>query len=223
MADSKISALSAASAVAAANEFVINEAGASKKVTGTQLLSFTRKAIIAGNSGTVDQADIAATTLQILTSNNADIPTTSVVTQLTASTMGVGWWLAEYFIIWQSHVTTTGITFIVSHSGTAANCQATREDPNSSATALATVGIAKQASNIGVTGGLPSTWGVRSNTGTLGPNDGVDIIDVNQFTRITALLLVTVSGNLLLQANSEVASTITRVCAGTTARYTRLS
>lgn len=37
MADTKISALTAAGAAAAANEFPINEAGTSKKVTGTQL------------------------------------------------------------------------------------------------------------------------------------------------------------------------------------------
>lgn len=40
MADTKISALSAAASVAAANEFAINEAGTSKKVTGTQIKDF---------------------------------------------------------------------------------------------------------------------------------------------------------------------------------------
>ena len=40
MADTKISALTAASAAAAANEFAINEAGTSKKVTGTQVKTF---------------------------------------------------------------------------------------------------------------------------------------------------------------------------------------
>lgn len=40
MADTKISALPAASAVVDANEFAINEAGTSKKVTGTQVRLF---------------------------------------------------------------------------------------------------------------------------------------------------------------------------------------
>lgn len=44
MADSKISSLSAASAAAAANEFEINEAGTSKKVTGTQIKTFVTTA-----------------------------------------------------------------------------------------------------------------------------------------------------------------------------------
>lgn len=44
MADTKISALAAASAVAGANEFPINEAGTTKKVTGTQVATFVNTA-----------------------------------------------------------------------------------------------------------------------------------------------------------------------------------
>ncbi len=40
MADTKISALAAASSVAAANEFAINEAGTSKKVTAAQIANY---------------------------------------------------------------------------------------------------------------------------------------------------------------------------------------
>jgi hypothetical protein len=40
VADTKISALTAATAVAGANEFAINEAGTSKKVTAAQLQDF---------------------------------------------------------------------------------------------------------------------------------------------------------------------------------------
>ena len=223
MADTKISALPAASAAALANEFAINEAGASKKITGTQLLTLLGGSLITGATGTVTPAVAPVMTRQILTANNADIPTTTVVTQLTASTVGTGWWLAEYWVIWQSNVTTTGITLKVSHSGTAANFQATRIDPLASSTALATTGIFDQQPTTATTGKLPSVWATRTNAGALGPNAGVVAINVNEMTYITALLLVTVSGNLLLQANSGVASTITRVCAGTTARYTKLS
>lgn len=223
LASAQITALPAASALAAANSFPVDQSGTAGEATMTQLKTFMRPTIITGASGTVDQSDIGATTIQILTSNNSDIPTTTVVTQLTASTMGVGWWLVEYWIIWQSGVTSTGITFIVDHTGTAANSQSTREDMTSSTTALATVGIAKQASNLSVAGSLPSNWSVRSDGGTLGPNDGVDIVNVNQVTRITAWILVTGSGDLTLRANSEVAATATRVMAGTVARYTRLS
>jgi hypothetical protein len=224
MADTKISALTAASAAAGANEIPINEAGASKKLTVTQLATFVAPTLITGASGTVGTT-LGLPTLQVLTSNNSDIPTTSVVTQLTGTTVGTGWWLVEYFVIWQSNVTTTGITFIVDHTGTAANSQWTREDMMGSTTALATVGISNQAlasANSGA-GTLPSNYSARNDAATLGPNTGVDTINVNQYSRISGLTLVTASGNLLLQANSEIASTITRVCAGTTARYTKLS
>jgi len=223
VADTKISALTAASVASAANEFAINEAGVSKKLTGTLLKAFVGRTLITGNSGTVGQGVAIAETSQILTANNADIPTTTLVTQLTASTVGVGWWLVEYWVIWQSNVTTTGICFVVDHTGTAANFQATRIDPLASATALATVGIFDQQPTTAIVGRLPSVWATRTDGGALGPNAGVVAINVNCMTYITAILLVTVSGNLLLQARSGVASTITRVCAGTTAKYTRLS
>ena len=44
MADTKISALTAAGSAAGANEYAINEAGTSKKVTGTQIAAFTSPA-----------------------------------------------------------------------------------------------------------------------------------------------------------------------------------
>lgn len=223
LASAQITALGAGAAVSGTDSIPADQGGTAKKITATQLKTFIRPTIITGNSGTVDQSDIGATTIQILTSNNSDIPTTTVVTQLTASTMGVGWWLVEYWIIWQSAVSTTGITFIVDHTGTAANSQSTREDMVGSTTALATIGRASQASNLGVTGALPSTWSARADNTPLGPNEGVDTVNVNQVTRITAWILVTGSGNLTLQANSEIASTVTRVMAGTVARYTRLS
>jgi hypothetical protein len=223
MADTKISALTAATAAAGANEFAINEAGTSKKVTGTLLKSFMRPTVIAGNSGTVDQSDIGAVTMQVLTAANTDIPSTTVVTQLTASTMGVGWWLAEYWIHWNSDTTTTGITFIIDHTGTATPFMSTRIDPIGSTTALATVGISHQTTDEGVVGNLPSVWAANADAGALGPNAGVTTATSVQFSYITALLLVTVTGDLLFRANSEIVSTVTRIKAGTCARYTRLS
>jgi len=222
MADTKISALTAADAAAAENEFAINEAGTSKKLTGALLKAFVGPTLITGNSGTVASGSAPSQTLQVLTSNNSLVTDTSLVTQLTASTVAAGWWLAEYWILWRSAAVGAGITFVVSHSGTAANFQATRTDPLASSTALATVGIFDQQPTTAVTGKLPSVWATRTNAGALGPSAGVVAADVNCMTYITALFLVTVSGNLLLQAASETTDDVT-VMAGTLARYTRLS
>lgn len=53
MADQKISALPAASAVVATNEFAINEAGTSKKVTAAQVASFSAIGSYAPGSFTI--------------------------------------------------------------------------------------------------------------------------------------------------------------------------
>lgn len=178
--------------------------------------------LISGSSGAVASGAAPTETLQVITSNNSLVTDTNLVTQLTASTVGTGWWLAEYWVIWRSAATGAGITFVVSHSGTAANFQATRIDPLASTTALATVGIFDQQPTTAVTGKLPSVWATRTNAGALGPSAGVVAADVNCMTYITALFLVTVSGDLLLRAASETTDDVT-VMAGTNARYTRLS
>lgn len=258
MADTKISALTAAAAAALANEHAINEAGTSKKVTQQQILdavdlladagaladankllvtqsgvakdvalsvmrTYMGETVITGATGTVDQSRIGARTIHVLTSNPGDVTGTTLVTQMTAQTMGVGWWLAEYFVHWQSDVTTTGIQMVVDHTGTATPFVAYRIDPIGSTTALATVGIAHQTTDEGVTGNLPSTWAANADAGQLGPNAGVTTADSAEFSIVTALFLVTGSGDLTFRIAAEIAATAVRLQAGTNARYTRLS
>lgn len=69
MADTKISALTAAAAMAAANEFAINEAGTSKKVSGQQVADFIGDTI--RNASTADQTINSATTAYVTNSNLA--------------------------------------------------------------------------------------------------------------------------------------------------------
>jgi hypothetical protein len=71
MADTKISALTAAGSALAADEFAVNEAGTSKKVTGTQLLALFGDSM--GNQSTATQAPTAAT-LTYLTGSNIAVP-----------------------------------------------------------------------------------------------------------------------------------------------------
>ena len=75
MADTKISALAAASAVIDANEFAINEAGTSKKVTGTQIRLFVHVRPYARGSFTVPTGNysIMAKTLELTTSQRCTI------------------------------------------------------------------------------------------------------------------------------------------------------
>jgi hypothetical protein len=68
LADTKISALPAASAVADANELPINEAGTTKKITALQLLAYSGDSI--QNASVTDQT-ISATTAYVTNSNLA--------------------------------------------------------------------------------------------------------------------------------------------------------
>jgi hypothetical protein len=60
MANVKLSELTAAATAAAANEFEINEAGTSKKVTGTQLKAFVKSGLV-----TADVTDITSTAAEL--------------------------------------------------------------------------------------------------------------------------------------------------------------
>ncbi len=72
MPDVKISALTAATSFLDADEFPVNEAGVSKKVTGTVLKAWAGNVLV--NQSTADQSPTVAT-LTYLTGSNISIPT----------------------------------------------------------------------------------------------------------------------------------------------------
>lgn len=72
MADTKISALTAASAAAAANELAINEAGASKKLTAAQLKTFVNTAMkVAAGTASADTQPLEFSSGTLLTTPEA--------------------------------------------------------------------------------------------------------------------------------------------------------
>src|SRR5256885_7519892 len=71
MADTKISALTAATSFLDADEFPVNEAGTSKKVSGTTLKAWV--GTVLNNFSTASQAP-AATTRTYLTGSNITVP-----------------------------------------------------------------------------------------------------------------------------------------------------
>ena len=205
MADSKISALTAASAVAGTNEFAINEAGTSKKVTAAQIAAYTAPTLIAGNSGTANSSSAPCETWQILTSNATANSTTTLATVMTTSSLPTGTYFYEYYIVWQSSNTGNGITFAVDYSGTVTRTRMTRHLQTTGAAAA--TGVADGAATT-LTGQLVEHMSARADAGLLGPNTGVDTINVDQFDVIRGLLVVSTSANLLLQAASEAAVSV---------------
>lgn len=102
MADSKISALTAASAAAAANEFPINEAGTTKKVTLTQIVTATKATgaeVVTGTEDAKFATPSALRTAKILDHQIA-IPTVIVAgvgEQTTATTYNdMAYWKATF-------------------------------------------------------------------------------------------------------------------------------
>lgn len=75
MADTKISALTAASSVVSSNEFAINEAGTSKKVTAAQIKTFINDPRNAASSN----ASISANTVTYLTGSGIPVPPAGLV------------------------------------------------------------------------------------------------------------------------------------------------
>jgi hypothetical protein len=202
MADSKISALPAASAAAAANEFAINEAGTSKKLTAAQI-----KAYISSDAFAVMASDQANSTV-----------TPASVTALEVTT-AAGTYLVKYWVCYQAAATTTGIQMFLDHSGTVTRLASTWYTLTTGTTA--TSGVADQASTL--TAQMMEGKGQRAKNVASGPTQGVDTAAADQFAVIEGLLIVTVSGTLKLMFSSEVAASAVTMMTGTTLTLTKVA
>lgn len=205
MADTKISALTAASAAALANEFAINEAGTTKKVTGTQLQALIGPTLITGNSGTANAAAAPSETWQILSSNATVNGTTSIVTVMTTSSLAAGTYWYRYDIIGQAAASTTSMKFSVDFTGTVTKTVYHLFFPSQGVTAA--TGVVSQVANT-TTGNVWAHQSTRTDATVLGPetdHDGTG--DVHYV--MEGILVCSTSGNLLLGHASEAAANTT--------------
>jgi hypothetical protein len=90
MANVKISDLTAASAAAGANEYEINEAGTSKKVTGTQIATFVESTL--GALASLDTVDTAQIADDAIGADQIDETSSPTVATLNATTVDLGDW-----------------------------------------------------------------------------------------------------------------------------------
>jgi hypothetical protein len=215
MADTKISALAAASAAAAANELAINEAGASKKLTVQQIADFlfTR---ISGSSGAAGPYS----TIQKLSADSADqsvLATPGVV--MTTTGVGAGTWKFRYFGIYQSAATTTGIKLFVNHTGTSAQFATVMYFPDNSATAATGTGLGISGAAIGR---VFSAYAEAVKNTSSFPSVGVVTANADIPVIVEGIIVVSVSGNLELKLGTEVDASAVRLMADSCLELTKI-
>ncbi len=205
MADTKISALTAATVAAGTNELAINEAGTSKKLTVAQVADFlfTR---ISGSSGAAGPYK----TLQKLSADSSDQTSVTPGTVITTTGVGVGVWHFEYTLLFQTAATTTGIRIAVNHTGTVSRYQMHSDflsTGGAAATGIAD-GIAASA-----TAGLHEGHAERVINATSKATVGVATANANQMIVVRGIMVVTISGSLEFKLGTEIAASATRLMA----------
>lgn len=201
MADTKISALTVAASAALTNEFAINEAGTSKKVTGTQLRALIGPSLASsGAAPATGAANQGAAPSETYVLNTADNAVTTVETVLDITSVLAGTYFFEYFIVWRSGTTTVGCQFNVDYSGTVTRIRTARVGLTNLATAAD--GIADNTV-AGLTGGVVQGWGAITDNGALGPNTGVGSTTEDQYEWVRGTMVVSTGGTLSLTMTGE--------------------
>ena len=204
MADTKISALTAASAAALANELAINEAGASKKITLAQV------------------ADLLGVRTKVLQADEiSDEPTNTTMGRVVGldQAVGVGTWWFEYRCVYQSSVAGTGVKFGVNFNGT--QTLFVVECTGSEATTTASTGAADQ---------VHAAFGLRAGGGNRAPSTtvaiygsiSVDTVDADMMAIIKGVVKITVAGDLQLYFGSEATGSTQTIKAGSALRLTKV-
>ena len=204
MADTKISALSAATVAAVANELAINEAGVSKKISVTQLVTLLQT--------------LGMPRVKLLGSQHSISSTTATKVTGLDMTLEAGTYTFQYFIIEQSATVTVAPLYAINFTGTVTTQKWWFQYADLSSTLLAAIGTAAHDVTTSTLGFQMAQ--ANDDFGTTVPDmhpfattNAVQTINTDILVMITGLLEVTVSGNLELYHGSET-STATSVEVG---------
>ncbi len=197
MADTKISALTAVSTAAGANELAVNEAGTSKKVTLSQIETYLQTRGMPRITQLTSQHSIASTT-------------GTEVTGL-QQTLEAGTYVFRYhLIIRQATATTDAPQFGVNFTGTASKQNFVLSWPDASTALTASTGI---MDNVGIkTAGFMDAMAHNAFSTTapnLGTTVGVAATAADHLCWIDGLIVVTASGDLELWRAAEGANAST--------------
>lgn len=206
MADTKISALTAVSAVVAANEFAVNEAGTSKKASAAQIADFL---------------GMQKTHLESAYTNNST--TGTEVADLSFTGLVAGTYYVCWHLLMQSVATTTSPKFGVNYTGTVTRMSMTAQFPSAGVTA-ATGQIANAANaTTGQVWAYANTTTESTTAPNLGPWTGVVTQNVDIYMKIEGVVVVSDSGDLELWAGSEVAASQIQLSVGSCGMLVRMN
>lgn len=201
MADTKISALTAVVTPAGTDEFGVNQAGTSKKLTLAQIETYTGATLTAsGAAPATGDANQTAAPSRTMVLNTADNAVTTVETVLNVTSVLAGTYFFEYFIVWRSGTTTVGTSFAVDYSGTVTRIRATRYMQTTGAAAA--TGVSDGVSAV-LTGTLVEHHSTNADNGALGPNTGVASTTEDQYDYIRGTMVVSTGGTLSLTMTGE--------------------
>ncbi len=199
MADTKISALTGVTSLGASDEFVVNQGGASKKVTAAQVESFF-------------ETKGFPVVFALGTSHTLASTTGTEVTGLGPCTLVPGTYYYTYELIVASSATATGIGLGINFTGTAATRTIRLVYPSTGTTAITGV-----MDDVGAGTGQTMEFNSTLTFSTTAPNlintAGFATANANVPVTITGILVVTASGDLELWHSSETAAN-TSVVAG---------
>lgn len=205
MADTKISALSAVVAASGIDEIHTNESGVSKKVTIAQIATFIGSSPLTVKALAANQ-NITSTTAQKVTGLD--------------QVVGVGTWVFQYFIRYQSATNTTGIKLSANHSGGVdiflANTRWCGEISTD-----ASGNHAQAASSPKVMSALASR--VNRDDGGWGTLSGVDTVNVDLLMVVEGLMVTSTSGDIQLWIGNEIAGTDITVMANSSLVLTKIA
>lgn len=186
MADTKVSALPAASALDGTEQIPVVQGGVSKRtdVSSIRVIDVVK----------------CMTATQV----NATI-TPAAATALTAA-LTAGTYLVKVWICYRTIATTTGVQFHLNYTGTSSRCAATWYTLSGSGltTGIAN-GIADQATT--ATAQAMEGKGQRASNVASGFTQGVDTASSDQFAVMEGILIATGAGNLQFMFAAEVAAT----------------
>lgn len=156
--------------------------------------------------------DDARLLVAALASDQADITGTGLVeiTGLT-KTVGVGTWRFSFAMIYQTTATTTGVEFVVDHTGT--DTAFVSNARFGSTGGAAATGIADQV-GVGTAAGIMEVKTQRTAGSRPGVTIGVDTINANCLMIVEGVIRVSVSGDLKILMAAELAGLVCRAKAG---------